>query len=383
MPFINEPTQAFEPNPTSASVTKERGVKKFLQLIKFPQPDSFILSAHRGYKWGGTAENSKAALRKAVAEGFICVEVDVRMTSDNVPVIVHDATIGRVTNIAEHLGRSDVYSPFTGKGYNPQVSQTPWYGLKENLTLKEEHGHLVDEGVLTYEAMLDFIKDEGLDLIIFMDIKDKAAIPIMYDITKRRANAAGVPAIEWVVWKLFIHYYPTPEDLEAETWWQDAVQNGKPAYIPVFEPFSARMVKDPLASCKAFAQKPYTLSLEIGCRSPNGYLGDLLSYATSPECPIKSIGFFAALGDLWPWDGKEILFDTGDFEMPWDVESQKSKLLFLYTDSPKTHDQLLVKGESPNGHDHRDNPELYKSLGFTWTIADNGVTLRKKGIVTM
>ena len=37
---------------------------------------------------------------------------------------------------------SDIYSPFTGKGYNALVTELPWKGFMENLRLKEEHGNI-------------------------------------------------------------------------------------------------------------------------------------------------------------------------------------------------------------------------------------------------
>ncbi|WWD18572.1 hypothetical protein CI109_103025 [Kwoniella shandongensis] len=382
MPFIFD-----QPNssPQEQTPTNEPGhdVRKLIQLIKYPQPGSFMLAAHRGYRYGGVPENSKAALRKAAEAGFVCVEIDIRLTADKVPVLFRDTHLGRVTNIAEHMARTDIWSPFTGKGYNPKLSDTPWHGVMEHLKVKEEHGHIVEEGVLTYEAMLDFIKEEGLNLVLFLDIKDKAALPIMYEITKTRTSASGVPAIEWAVWKLPISMYSSPEDLEKEEWWQDAMVHGKPAYIPVFRPASAAKLKNALETCKAWAHRPYTLGLEIGCRNPNGPLRDMLDWAVSPECPINSIGFYSTQGDLWEWDGKEIMYDTGDFEIPWKLEEQESKFIFTYNDVPKKCDDCLLDGESPDGHDHRHKLELYKSLGYTWTTADNGEELRAKGIISM
>jgi hypothetical protein len=38
------------------------------------------------------------------------------------------------------LNLLDLYSPFTGKGYNPRVDGLPWKGVIQKLKLKEEHG---------------------------------------------------------------------------------------------------------------------------------------------------------------------------------------------------------------------------------------------------
>ncbi|OCF37365.1 hypothetical protein I316_00486 [Kwoniella heveanensis BCC8398] len=362
----------------------KRDVRQMIEAIKYPAKDSFLLSAHRGYRWDGVPENSRSSIRRAVAHGMICVEIDIRLTSDKVPVLFHDPSVGRVTNIAEHQGReaSDVYSPFTGKGYNPHIIDLPWKGLVENLKLKDEHGEICKEGVLDFASLLDLIETEKLEVVLFMDIKEKAAVPVLYELLKNRTNGSGVPALEWCVWKIFVHFYGMPEELESEAWWQEAIQIGKPVYIPVYEPWPARQLADPLASIKAWSHKPYVLALEIGMRAEGGFMQDLLDYATSPGCPVKSIGFFAALGDLWPWDGKEPKFDIGEFEVPWNLEKQKSHYLFRFDACPKTHNELLIEGDSPDGHDYRHDLARWKELGFTWTITDRGVELRDKGFIT-
>lgn len=57
------------------------------------------LVRHRGEWYGhsGIEENSLAAIKKAHEVGFRWVEVDVRYSSDNVPVLAHDATYKSAT----------------------------------------------------------------------------------------------------------------------------------------------------------------------------------------------------------------------------------------------------------------------------------------------
>ncbi|OCF58864.1 hypothetical protein L486_03355 [Kwoniella mangroviensis CBS 10435] len=360
----------------------QRDVRQFIQRIKYPKQGDFLLSAHRGFRWDGVPENSRTSIKRAVEHGMICVEIDIRLTSDGVPVLCHDQTLGRVTNIAEYMGRSDAYSPFTGKGYSPLIQQTPWNGCIDHLKLKEEHGEICDEGVLDFESLLDLIEEEKLDIVLFMDIKCKEAMPIMYEVMKDRKNAAGVPALEWCVWKVFVHMYGYPQELEEEAWWQDAKRIGQPVYIPVYEPWPTRQIEDPFKSIKAFSHYPNVIALEIGLRAPGGYMQDLLDYATSPECPLKSIGFFAALGDLWRHDHKEIKFDLGDFTVPRELDEEFSHLYFRIDNPPQPHDALLIEGDSPDGHDYRADLARYKKLGFTWTITDRGEELKCEELIT-
>jgi len=57
-----------------------------------------ICMAHRG--WSGKApENTLAAVRLALAEPAIqAIEIDVQLSRDGVPVLIHDFTLGRTTN---------------------------------------------------------------------------------------------------------------------------------------------------------------------------------------------------------------------------------------------------------------------------------------------
>lgn len=58
--------------------------------------------AHRGWHLGDLAgmENSLSALRRAVAEGFRYLEVDVRASADSEVFVHHDATLDRTTDAA-------------------------------------------------------------------------------------------------------------------------------------------------------------------------------------------------------------------------------------------------------------------------------------------
>lgn len=62
-----------------------------------PRPRAY---AHRGWHLGDLTgmENSLAALRRAVQEGYRYLETDVHTTADGVPVVLHDPTLDRTTD---------------------------------------------------------------------------------------------------------------------------------------------------------------------------------------------------------------------------------------------------------------------------------------------
>lgn len=56
--------------------------------------------AHKGISCGFGVENTMPVFEQAVKRGYVGVEIDLRVTSDNIPVLCHDATFGGLT-IAE------------------------------------------------------------------------------------------------------------------------------------------------------------------------------------------------------------------------------------------------------------------------------------------
>jgi len=62
----------------------------------------FTLIAHRGYS-DLAPENTLAAFDLAVERGFPHIELDVQLTRDGVPVIIHDPLLDRTTNGSGHV----------------------------------------------------------------------------------------------------------------------------------------------------------------------------------------------------------------------------------------------------------------------------------------
>ncbi|HEU0088663.1 MAG TPA: glycerophosphodiester phosphodiesterase [Pseudonocardiaceae bacterium] len=71
-----------------------------------PFPRAF---AHRGWHLGELAgmENSLAAFRRAVREGYRYLETDVQATRDGVVVVLHDTTLDRTTDGSGAIGQLD------------------------------------------------------------------------------------------------------------------------------------------------------------------------------------------------------------------------------------------------------------------------------------
>ena len=196
--------------------------------------------------------------------------------------MIHDSGLGRETDVGEQTGNA-AYNPFTGKGYNPKVSDNNFTGFIENLHLRDEAGRVRDETVPSLPEMVQSIYDAGTNLVLQLDFKDKEAVEPAYWQLKGLTNRAGVPANEWCIYKLQATWWRTPEEFEALPWVKDAFANGiQLAYIPVYNPTDeARW--DPLGGLKAFLETNYTISAEIELYSPNGPLQKLLDHVEDAQ----------------------------------------------------------------------------------------------------
>ena len=60
------------------------------------------ITAHRGASYGAP-ENTKAAIELAIVEQADYAEIDVRLTKDGIPVLMHDRALFRTTGIANKI----------------------------------------------------------------------------------------------------------------------------------------------------------------------------------------------------------------------------------------------------------------------------------------
>ncbi|WP_439594009.1 glycerophosphodiester phosphodiesterase [Microbacterium sp.] len=112
------------------------GATELLGDERTPGEAAFIAS-HRG--GGATApENTLPAIAAALAAGFDYVEVDVALTADRRPVLLHDSTLDRTTNgrgaVSAHT-LDEVRALDAGSWFDPQYAGTPVPTLEEFLDL--------------------------------------------------------------------------------------------------------------------------------------------------------------------------------------------------------------------------------------------------------
>ncbi|MCP3666629.1 MAG: hypothetical protein GY696_29705 [Gammaproteobacteria bacterium] len=145
--------------------------------------DQHLIAAHRGLR-SERPENTLAAFRAAVGRCDF-LEVDVRLSRDGVPVIIHDERLNRTSDIAtnpffqeEHnrcvqefdynkLQKLDVGSWF--------LRDDPFSTLDSGKVSRTDVQNLLPQKIMSLESFLDFATENCL--MVNIEIKDMSATP--------------------------------------------------------------------------------------------------------------------------------------------------------------------------------------------------------------
>lgn len=138
--------------------------------------------AHRGWCLGELAgmENSMSALRRAAAEGYRYLEIDVHATSDGVVVVCHDPTLDRTTNRAGAIAEQ----PWA------QVSEALIAGREPVPTLRQVLDELPD-ALLNIDVKADSAVRPTLRLLEETDAWQRVGLASFSHRRLRRLRAAG------------------------------------------------------------------------------------------------------------------------------------------------------------------------------------------------
>ena len=186
-----------------------------LKINGIPTTDMYYLVNHRGYLTD-YPENTLPAFYGSVLHGFKYIETDVQFTSDNVPVLLHDATIDRTSNgtgnIAD-LTYSQVSSYDFGSWKGSQFTGTKiptleelckfvkLYDIKVYLELKQSsytsaqiniiYNTIYNAGVLDKFTFISFEYD-SLNAIKILD--DSCDFGLLFD--KAELNEYNIGAVQ-------------------------------------------------------------------------------------------------------------------------------------------------------------------------------------------
>ncbi|MCI0486461.1 MAG: hypothetical protein L0229_07655 [Blastocatellia bacterium] len=138
-----------------------------------------LVIAHRGAS-GIAPENTLAAFRLAASMGADGVEMDVQLSADNRPVVIHDARVDRTTNsagrvaafTAGQLGNLDA-----GRWFERRLAIRPRARLaaeRARIAAEGEAGSFAGERVPTLEEALALLAETRL-LRVYIELKSKPA----------------------------------------------------------------------------------------------------------------------------------------------------------------------------------------------------------------
>ncbi len=115
--------------------------------------------AHRGFS-ARYPENTMLSFRRAVEAGCDGIELDVQLTKDGVPVVIHDETLDRTT---DGKGLVCACTAAELKSYNA-AKLFPQYGFQPIPTLEEYFAFAADMPILTnVELKNSYIRYEGME----------------------------------------------------------------------------------------------------------------------------------------------------------------------------------------------------------------------------
>lgn len=185
----------------------EQRLAEILNVAK--TPDTLVL-AHRGY-WGNHAgtpslpENSLGSIDTANSSCMDGIELDVKMSRDGVPILMHDFNLGRTTTIYKIVG-GQKFDPMTGRGVNPRVADVDMQVIDRLVLLtsdrRQESGFVVPR----ITQVLDAWRTRGMKTPLIFDIKTADAVRAV----DARVRDAGVGGFNAMAVKVNATLYPDP-----------------------------------------------------------------------------------------------------------------------------------------------------------------------------
>jgi len=302
--------------------------------------------AHRGL-WGkynpdnhSVAENSRSAVVSAADHCMDAMELDVKMTRDGVPVLMHDYNLGRTTNLWTRVSGGRKYSPENGTGTNDTVSSHTAQFVQQLRLLTPDRSTTSGDFVLTVAGAITAARSHPNDAPIVFDVKTADAARAV----SRVANQLAQRPTDTMAMKVNATLYKSAAAFHAD------VPNMRG--IPVFvtnnlSQINVAQVRD------AWVGNSRQVAIEANVKSVNGLLqGELLNWAKGRKSPV---GSFNAIPD-YPGGGGRFYDNDGHC---------------CYT--------LASKFVTYNGRketaDNRGDWNYLNNQGFTFVTSDNSVAL--------
>ncbi len=134
-----------------------------------------MITAHRGASHGAP-ENTGASVALAIEEGADCAEIDVRLTADGVPVLMHDRALFRTTGIVNNIDKvtyAELISYDVGGRYAKEFAGENVPCLRDIL---EEYGRKIKFNIELKEGNNRELADAVVTLIKSYELEEQCVI---------------------------------------------------------------------------------------------------------------------------------------------------------------------------------------------------------------
>lgn len=154
--------------------------QRSLPFLPLNNEDEFIVIAHRGAS-SYAPENTHSSFKLAIDMGAEMIELDVSLSKDGVPVVVHDETVDRTTvarGLVSDFTLEELKELETGSWFKEEFSGEPFPTLAEVLSYTKNKIAVNIE--IKSEAVTDYanggIVDKVLQLVKKFEVEDQVIV---------------------------------------------------------------------------------------------------------------------------------------------------------------------------------------------------------------
>ena len=253
-------------------------------LLKTIPTRQVSVLAHRG-SWGGYSgdatlpENSRGSLQKADDECMDAVELDVKMTREGVPVLMHDFNLGRTTDVYNAFRGGQKYNPMNNRGTNPSVASLSWQTIQFLHLLTPDRNRVTGYYVPDISGIFSYWNQHGMRTPMIFDTKTQDAVRAIDRLAQenfsRPSDVVGV--------KVNATLYPSYNSFRADA-----------PTIRVIPVFTTNMLTKINVSAVESGWQARSPAVEINVKQRNGLLQGQLNNAKRAG---EAVGAFNALPD--------------------------------------------------------------------------------------
>ncbi|WP_446743383.1 RICIN domain-containing protein [Silvibacterium acidisoli] len=227
-------TAIADPNPNNWDTTN------IMAAIRNPHPDLVTVAAHRGvHALAGTdqapnvPENSLQAIGLAAQAGWEAIEIDVKLTSDGVPILTHDKNWGRewcgLGNFNFSGAPFDPFNDPATDARNPLVANTALSDTRSflgNTVLRDSvsllstiknHGcwglnNWLGVYAPTLQDVYDYIRKNNIEMVVELDVQGLDFAKAAWPIVQESKDAQGRSFAKSTIFKMPAFLFPTTAD---------------------------------------------------------------------------------------------------------------------------------------------------------------------------